>query len=212
MQETMFPMSHKLLSQKHVQPVTEKYIALTYEYFEERADQYNGLSTPLRDFIVPLAFDASAHAFFGKECPVDDLLKSFKPFDESFHLMAAGIPKIFMQASVKALAELATIIDKRYLSKPDILDDAAEVIKAYYRISKDDGFVSHPFRKTLLPFDGSPRRTMQKLLRSLSPSSGPSRRTPHSQRTGSLHSISNGRTVLNLSPQRLTRLWLTGIP
>ena len=210
MQEMLFPTGHKLLSSKHVQPVVDKYIALTHQYLEERADNYNGLNIPLRDFIVPLAFDASAHAFFGKTCPVDDLIKWFGPFDESFHLLAAGIPKIFVQASVKALGELTTIMDEKYLSKPDALDDASEVIKAYDRITREDGFVSHPFHKTSLHFDRLLGRTLEKLPRSPPPSFGPSRRMPHSQRTGLSLLTSNSRTVLNPLPQRLTRPWPHG--
>lgn len=149
MQETMFPTSHKLLSPKYVQPVVDKYIALTYGFLEERANQYNGLSIALRDFIVPLTFDASARAFFGKDCPVGDMLKPFRSFDDNFHLLLAGIPKIFMRGPFKALDELATIVQERYLSKPDALDDASELIKAYHRIIKDDGFVSHPLHTIL---------------------------------------------------------------
>ena len=142
MQETMFPASHKLLSPKYVQPTVDKYIALIYRYLEERMDQYDGLNIPLRDFIVPLTFEASGHAFFGKNCPASDLLKPFRLFDASFHLLLAGIPKIFMKSPAKALDQLTTIVEERYLSKPDALDDASEIVKAYDSILKDDGFVS----------------------------------------------------------------------
>ena len=145
MQETLFPMSHKLLSPKYVQPTVDKYIALIHRYLEERMDQYDGLNIPLRDFIVPLTFEASAHAFFGKNCPVGDLFKPFRLFDANFHLLLAGIPKIFMKGPAKALDQLATIIEERYLSKPDALDDASEIVKAYDRIIRDDGFASHPY-------------------------------------------------------------------
>lgn len=210
MQETMFPTSHKLLSPKYVQPVVDKYIALTYQNLEERANQYNGLNTALRDFIVPLTFDASARAFFGKECPVGDLLKPFRLFDNNFHLLLAGIPKFFMKGPVKALDELATIVDERYLSKPDALDDASEMVKAYDRITKDDGFVSRPLHKTSLRFKGLSDRILEKLLDCSLAFSGPSRRTPQSQPTGSSHSIFSGRKVSNCSLQRLTRLRPTG--
>lgn len=148
MQETMFPASQKLLSPKYVQPVVDKYIAILARYLEERENQYNGLNISLRDFIVPLTFDASGHAFFGKACPVEDLFKPFRLFDNNFHLLLAGVPKMFMKGPVKALDELSTIIEEKYFSKPDALDDASEVVKAYYQITTDHGFVSRPLHRT----------------------------------------------------------------
>ena len=146
MQQTLFPMNHKLLSPKYVQPVVDKYIALTYQNLEERANQYNGLNVALRDFIVPLTFNASGHAFFGKDCPVNDLFEPFKLFDDNFHLLLAGVPKMFMKGPVRAFDELAIVIEERYLSRPDALDDASDLIKEYERILKEGGFVSRPPR------------------------------------------------------------------
>lgn len=180
MQETVFPASHKLLTQKYVQPTVDKYIALTYQHLEERTNQYNGLKVLLRDFIVPLTLEASIRAFFGKDCPIDDLFKPFKLFDDSFHLLLAGIPKMFMKGPVKALDEMTTMIEERYLMKPGALDDASEMVKAYDDITKDSGFVSHPLYKSSLGFDRLPNRILEKLPHSFSPSSGASGRTPHS--------------------------------
>ena len=144
MQETFFPMNHKLLSPKYIQPVVDKYIALTYQLLEERADQYHGMNAALRDFVVPLTFDASGRAFFGEHCPVDDLFGPFKLFDDNFHLLLAGVPKMFMRGPVAALDDLATIIDQKYLSKPGAMDDASDLVKEYERLTKEGGFVSHP--------------------------------------------------------------------
>ena len=71
MQEAIFPMGRRLLSPKYVQPVVDKYTALTYQHLEERANQYDGMKVALRDFIVPLTFDTSSCVFFGKHCPVE---------------------------------------------------------------------------------------------------------------------------------------------
>lgn len=152
MQETLFPTSHKFLSSKYVQPTVDKYIALTYQHLKERANHYNGLSIALRDFIVPLTFDASGYAFFGKDCPIQDLFRPFKLFDDNFHLLLAGAPKMFMKGTINALDDVATIIDERYLSKPNALDDASDVIKEYERIVKEKGFVSQPSPYTQYSF------------------------------------------------------------
>ena len=148
MKEALFPLNHKLLSPAHVQPAVDKSIGLIYQCLQERADQYNGLNTTLRDFIVPLAFEASGHAFFGKDCPVADLFKPFKVFDRYFHLLIAGVPRMFLRNAVDSLNELTTIIDEHLLSKPNALDDASDLIKGYDRIIKEDGFVSPPFPTT----------------------------------------------------------------
>ena len=197
MQETLFPTGHKLLSPKHVQPVVDKYIALTYQHLEERANDYNGLNVPLRDFIVPMAFRASSRAFFGRRCPANDLFEPFKVFDNNFHLLMAGVPKVFMKDPANALDELATITEN-YLLKPDALDDASDVVKEYERITKEGGFVCHlshlPLLRILM---GAPYRTPEILLDSPSLSSGPSKQMRRSQHTGSSRSTSNDRTVSN---------------
>jgi len=149
MQEHFFPMSHKLLSPKFIQPVVDKYTALTYNHLEERASRYNGLNVPLRDFIVPLMFQASGHAFFGQHCPVDDLLKPFRLFDDSFHLILAGVPKMFLKAPVTALENLATIVEEKYLVKSNAMDDASDIVKEYDRMIKEAGFVSNPSLQTV---------------------------------------------------------------
>ena len=214
MQETLFPLNHKLLSPVYVQPVVDKYIALTYQYLEERADQYNGLNTTLRDFIVFLAFDASGHAFFGKDCPVDDLFKPFKVFDDYFHLLIAGVPKIFLKDAVNSLNELATIIEERFLSKPNALDDASDLIKEYDRIIREDGFVSPPFSipSAFAYLDGPLNRTPEMLPTSLSLSCGLSRQMHHLRRTGSSPSTSKDRMVSIHWPPKLMKLSPIGIP
>ena len=193
MQETFFPMNQKLLSPKYVQPIVDKFIALTYQNLEERANKYDGLNIALREFIVPLTFDASGHAFFGKDCPVDDLFEPFKLFDNSFHLLLAGIPKIFMRGPANALDQLATILEERYLLKPDALDDASDIVKECDRITREGGFVSclSPIDSASSCINGRRGRILEMSLGSLLLSSGPSKRTRHSQRTGSLRSTSN---------------------
>jgi hypothetical protein len=212
MQETLFPMGHKFLSPQYVQPMVDKYIALTYRHLEGRANQYNGLNVALRDFIVSLTFEASSRAFFGKDCPIDDLFKPFKLFDNNFHLFLGGIPKMFIKGPVKALGELATILDEKYFSKPNALDDASELIQEYKRVAIGEGFVSYPLHMPSLRFDGLSGRPPEMLLHSPSLSSGPSKRTPRLQRTGSLLSTSNNRTVSDHWSQRLTKLLPIGIP
>ena len=155
MQEQFFPMSHKLLSPKFVQPIVDEYIALTYDHLEERANQYNGLNVALRDFIVPLTFQASGHAFFGQHCPVDDLFKPFKIFDDGFHLILAGVPKMFLKAQVIALDHMATIIEEEYLSKPTAMDEACDMVKEYDRMVKEAGYVSsYPYTTFLRVLTG----------------------------------------------------------
>ena len=135
-------MNHKLLSLTYVQPIVDKFIVLTWQYLEERVSRYNGLNAPLRDFIVPLTFDTSGHAFFRKDCPVRDLFKPFKLFDDNFHFLLAGVPRMSMKGPINDLDEMATIIEERYLSKPSALDDAFGAIREHGRVTKESGFVS----------------------------------------------------------------------
>ena len=135
-------MSRKLLSAKYVQPAVDRYTALIYKHLEERTNRYNGMNVALKDFIIPLTFDASSRAFFGKHCPVDDLFKPFKLFDDNVHLLMAGVPKMFTKGPVTALEDLVTIIEEKYLSKPDAMDDAVDLVKEFERMTREGGFVS----------------------------------------------------------------------
>ena len=213
MQETIFPLNHKFLSPKYVQPVIDKYTALTYQNLEERVGQCNWMSIALRDFIIPLTFDASSRAFFGKHYPLNDLSEPFKLFDDKAHLLLAGVPKMFMKGTVAALDDLSTIIEEKYFSKPDAMDDASEIIREFDRVTKEGGFVSgSPTHGASPCFDGLPDRTPEMLLDSPLPSSGPSKRARHGRHTGSSHSTSNGRTVLDRWSQKSTRPSSAGTP
>ena len=154
MHGTLFPISHKLLSPKCIQPVVDKYTSLTYQHLKEQAVQYDGMNVALRDFIVLLAFGPSGRAFFGERCPVDDLFKPYKMFDDRFHLLLAGVPKMLMRGPVAALDDMATILEEKYLLKPNAMDDASELIKEYERITREEGFVSQsPTLGPYLRFD-----------------------------------------------------------
>ena len=108
------------------------------------------MNVALRDFIIPLTFDASSRAFFGKDCPVNDLFKPFKLFDDNAHLMLAGVPKMFTKGPVTALDDLATIIKEKYLSKPNAMDGASDLVKEFERMTREGGFVSRFPLTTLL--------------------------------------------------------------
>lgn len=178
--EIFYPMNKRLLSPKYIQPVVDRCIALTYQHLEDRADRYDGMNVPLLDFIVPLAFDAAGHAFFGKDCPLRDLFKAFKLFDDNFHLFLAGLPKMFMRGPVAALDDLATIVEEKYFSKPGAMDDASDVVKEWERIPREAGFVSHsPTHCVPSRFYRLSGRKLGKLPDFSSVSSGQFKRTRH---------------------------------
>lgn len=135
-------MNHKFLSPTHLQPIVDEHIVLTYQHLKERANEYNEMNVALKDFVVPLVFEPSSYAIFGKHCPVDDLFKPLKLFDNKSHLMLGGIPKIFMKEPAAALDDMATIFEERYLLNPNAMDDASDIIKEYERIIREGGFVS----------------------------------------------------------------------
>ena len=134
--------NYKYLTPKHVQSVVDQHIIVTYQHLQEQVNQYNGLNATLRDSIVPLVFTTSSHALLGKGFPVNDLFEPFKLFDDNFHLFLAGVPKAPMKGPVNALDEMITIVEERYLSKPNALDDASTMIREYERMAKGRGFVS----------------------------------------------------------------------
>src|SRR5882762_980498 len=93
--EILHPTQHKYLSSTGVVPAIESYSTAVWEVLEKEGSKFKGVSTPLLDFALPVLFQASAHAFFGRSCPAVESYKPFRDFDRTFHFALAGLPRFF---------------------------------------------------------------------------------------------------------------------
>jgi hypothetical protein len=134
----LHPAQHKYLSPTGIVPVIESYTTAVWELLEQEGRGFEGVSTPLLDFVLPVLYQASAYAFFGRSCPVVESYEPFHDFDRSFHLLLAGVPRVFLRKHVQGLATLHKLFEK-YFDGPH--EDASEVVLENERVIRGDGYV-----------------------------------------------------------------------
>ena len=141
--EILHPAQHKYLSPTGVVPIVESYAMAVWELLEKEGSRFEGVSTPLLDFALPVLYQASAYAFFGRSCPVVESYKPFHEFDGTFHLLLAGIPRVLLRKHAHGLATLHRLFEE-YFDGPH--DDASEFVLEAERVLRSHGYVC--FRST----------------------------------------------------------------
>lgn len=61
MTDKLFPAHHRYLSPTEIKPLLENYAKHAYNGLMESLDRFDGVNTPFRDFVIPLAYDAAAY-------------------------------------------------------------------------------------------------------------------------------------------------------
>jgi len=134
----LHPAQHKYLSPTGVIPIIESYTTAVWDLLEKEGSRFEGVSTPLRDFVLPVLYQASAYAFFGRSCPVLESYEPFNDFDRTFHLLLAGIPRIFLRKHIKGLDIMHRLFEK-YFDGPH--EDASELVLENEQVIRDQGYV-----------------------------------------------------------------------
>ena len=136
--KVLFPIQHKHLSSTGIIPVIEPYTMAVWDLLGKEGSRFEGVSTPLHDFVLPVLYQASAYTFFGRSCPVAESYEPFNDFDKSFHLLLAGFPRVFLRKHVKGLATMHRLFEK-YFDDPH--DDASELVLENERVMRNHGYV-----------------------------------------------------------------------
>lgn len=134
----LYPSQHKYLSSTGVVPIVEAYTTAVWELLEAEGSRLEGASTPLLDFALPVLYQASAYAFFGRSCPVMESYEPFHDFDSTFHLLLAGVPRVLLRKNVHGLATLHRLFGK-YFDGPH--EDASEFVLEAERVMRSHGYV-----------------------------------------------------------------------
>ena len=116
MLDTYMPTLHHLLLPTNIQPMTSLYLASIHDSLRGIISSMDGASGALKAFIIPPAYRAAAHAGFGTDFPVEKSYPLFKTFDDSFHLLGAGLPRTFLSKPIKAWEQLVDLFED-YLAK-----------------------------------------------------------------------------------------------
>ncbi|KAF9646735.1 cytochrome P450 [Thelephora ganbajun] len=133
------PAQHRHLSPTGLGPTIESHTTAVWDLLEKEGSRFAGVSTPLRDFVLPVLYQSSTHAFFGRSCPVLESYQAFNDFDSNFHLLLAGVPRIFLRKSTEGLATMNRLFEK-YFDGPH--EDASEYVLESERVIRDQGYDS----------------------------------------------------------------------
>ena len=167
----LHPAQHKYLSPTDIVPIMKSYTPAVWDLLKEEGSKLEGISTPLHDFVLPVLYQASAYAFFGRSCPV---VESFEPFHDSdgpFHLLLAGVPRYFLGKHIERLATMQKLFEK-YFDSPH--EDASQLVLENEQVIRNHGYVRFHLTSTgnlrLLIECDSRVRTRLRLSSSLSSS------------------------------------------
>jgi hypothetical protein len=136
--KVLHPAQHKYLSPTGIIPIIESYTTAVWDLLEKEGSRFEGVSTPLRDFVLPVLYQASAYAFFGRSCPVVESYEPFNDFDGDFHLLLAGVPRVFLRKHIEGLATMHRLFEK-YFDSPH--DDASELVLENEQVIRNQGYV-----------------------------------------------------------------------
>ena len=136
--EILHPTQRKCLSPMGVVPIVESFATAVWGLLEKEGPKLEGVSTPLLDFVLPVLYQSSAYAFFGRSCPAAESYEPFRDFDRTFHLLLAGVPRVFLRKHTKGLHDLRRLFEK-YFDSPH--NDASEFVLGNERVVRDHGYV-----------------------------------------------------------------------
>ena len=134
----LHPAQHKCLSPTGVIPITEYYTTVVWDLIGLQGSRFEGASMLLRGFVLPVLFKASAYGFFGGSCPAGETYGPFNDFDRTFHLLLAGVPRVFLRNHVEGLATMHRLFEE-YFDGPH--KDASEFVLANEQVVRDQGYV-----------------------------------------------------------------------
>jgi len=112
--KVLHPSQHKHLSPTGVIPIVESYTAAVWDLLGKEGSKSEGVSVPLRDFVLPVLYQGSAYAFFGRSCPAVESHKAFTDFDDDFHFLLAGVPRFFLRKHLEGLATMHRLFEKYF--------------------------------------------------------------------------------------------------
>jgi len=136
----LYPALQRYLSPTGIIPTVESYTIAACELLEKNGSRLEGVSTPLHDFVLPVVYQASAYAFFGRSFPAEGLWGPFNDFGGSFHLMLAGVPRDLLRTHVNGLATMHKLL-REYFDGPH--DDASELVLESEQVMRNHGYVRY---------------------------------------------------------------------
>ena len=146
MSEVIHPSQHKHLSPTNIIPIIESFTTIVCDLLEKEGSRLEGISIPLSDFVLPVLYQASGYAFFGRSLPAMELYEPLNDFDGSFHLALAGVPRVFLRKHAEGLAAMHRLFEK-YFDGPH--KDVPEFVLESEQVMRNHGYVCFPLKLTV---------------------------------------------------------------
>ena len=136
--EVLHPTQHKYLSPTGIIPIVETYTTAVWDLLGKRGLRFEGVSTPLRDFVQPVLYQASAHAFFGRSRLTEESYEPFNDFDGDFYWSLVGVPRVFLRKHTEGLATMHRLFEE-YFDGPH--KGASEFVLECEQVMRNQGYV-----------------------------------------------------------------------
>ena len=136
--KVLHPAQHKYLSPTGVIPIIESYTTAVWDLLWQEGSRFEGVSIPLRNFVLPVLYQASAYAFFGRSSLSEESYEPFNDFDTDFYWSLVGVPRIFLKKHAKGLATMHRLFEE-YFDKPH--KDASEFVLENEQVMRNQGYV-----------------------------------------------------------------------
>ena len=136
--EVLHPTQHRYLSPSGIIPITASYTTAVWDLLGKGGVKLEGVSTPLRDFVLPVLYRASSYAFFGRSSISEESYEPFNDFDTDFYWSLVGVPRIFLKKHAKGLATMHRLFEE-YFDRPH--KDASEFVLENEQVMRNQGYV-----------------------------------------------------------------------
>lgn len=140
------PFHHRALSPQNVTGLHHRYAKHAHECIREAVNMYDGQSPPLFPFVIPSAFYSACYAFFGRAFDAEKSYKPFQKFDNQFHILAAGVPRLMMLGPHRAWSQVGKLFEQ-YIKGPH--EDCSDFVLGTISGARDANWVCNCFLHTL---------------------------------------------------------------
>ena len=129
MLDNYMPALHHVLLPSNIGWMTSTYLQSAHDTLVGVISSLDGASGPLKTIIIPPAYRAAAHAGFGPDFPAEKTWNGFKTFDESFHIINAGVPRFLVRKPLKAWEEVIDIVQEYLEENKDDVEELSPFLK-----------------------------------------------------------------------------------
>ncbi|KAI0651986.1 cytochrome P450 [Trametes meyenii] len=141
MLETYMPAFHHALLPTNLRPMIDAYVSSAHDCVRGAVANLNGSAIPLASFIAPPAYHSAAFAGFGAAFPIQESYPLFRAYDDYFHMLASGLPRVLFSKPLNAWDKLVDLIEAYVDRIGDNIDEAPHYTQVALR-ARENGWTN----------------------------------------------------------------------